>query len=59
MIKEKVLSKFFPKKTFILIGVNDLSADFPIKLCVDNYKKKYFRRHGDFKLEKYSSGETN
>lgn len=28
-----------PKKIFILIGINDLSADFPVKLCVDNYSK--------------------
>jgi lysophospholipase L1-like esterase len=27
-----------PKKIFILIGINDLSADFQIQLCADNYK---------------------
>jgi len=28
-----------PKKIFILIGINDLSANFQIQLCVDNYQK--------------------
>ena len=28
-----------PKKIFILIGINDLSADFQIQLCVANYQK--------------------
>jgi len=27
------------KKIFILIGINDLSANFQIQLCVDNYQK--------------------